>query len=136
MSIKENLQVADNNISDSDIEQVLKRVMLWDWINSQPEKLNTNLGTLGGRLSGGQKQRLALARVLLKKGLKLLILDEATAALDYNTESFIYNTIFSFQKELDFTCIIVAHRLKSIKNADSIVVLREGDIIEEGTHID
>jgi len=82
MSLRENLQVAGRSVNQTDIEHVLKKVDLWKWINKQPMGLDTNLGTLGGRLSGGQKQRLALARVLLKKNLKLLILDEATAALD------------------------------------------------------
>lgn len=82
MSLIENLKVADPNASLEDIKKVLEKVDLWKWISKQPLQLDTNLGTLGGRLSGGQKQRLALARVLLKKNLKLLILDEATAALD------------------------------------------------------
>lgn len=82
MSLRENLKVAGTSVSETDIESVLRKVDLWGWVNKQPLGLETNLGTLGGRLSGGQKQRLALARVLLKKNLKLLILDEATAALD------------------------------------------------------
>mmetsp|Transcript_45755 Transcript_45755/g.38545 ORF Transcript_45755/g.38545 Transcript_45755/m.38545 type:complete len:83 (-) Transcript_45755:526-774(-) len=82
MSLRENLQVADSNVTDEEIFNVLRKVDLYDWTLNQEGVLETNLGTLGGKLSGGQKQRLALARVLLKRNLKLLILDEATAALD------------------------------------------------------
>lgn len=82
MSIKENLKIINENVTDEEIHEVLRQVDLENWVNDQEHKLDTQLGTLGGKLSGGQKQRLALARVLLKKDLKLLILDEATAALD------------------------------------------------------
>mmetsp|Transcript_98203 Transcript_98203/g.211828 ORF Transcript_98203/g.211828 Transcript_98203/m.211828 type:complete len:199 (-) Transcript_98203:1766-2362(-) len=134
MSIRENLLVAGSNVTEAKITEVLKKVLLYDWMMKQPLGLDTNLGTLGGRLSGGQKQRLALARVLLKNDLKLLILDEATSALDYTTEKFIYNTIFEHQKTHEFTCVIVAHRLKAIKNADQIFVMKQGKIMESGSH--
>lgn len=134
ISLRDNMKIVDENISDEEILKVLFKCDLSKWYKTLKYGLDTELGTQGSKLSGGQKQRLALARIFLKKNLKLLILDEATAALDYNTEKLIYQTIFEFQRELKFTCIIVAHRLKSIKKSDFIYVFHEGKVHEYGSH--
>jgi len=81
MSLRDNMNLS-GVLSDSEIVEMLTKVQLDNWLSQQPNGLDVDLGTLGGKLSGGQKQRLALARVLLNNQLKLLILDEATAALD------------------------------------------------------
>lgn len=120
ISLRDNMKIVNENVSDDEILRILFKCDLERWYRTLKNGLDTELGTQGSKLSGGQKQRLALSRIFLKKDLKLLILDEATAALDYNTEKLIYQTIFDFQKVLKFTCIIVAHRLKSIKRSDHI----------------
>jgi len=119
-SLRENIQLVDPTITDEQILQLLNTVDLGNWFSTLSNGLDTELGNLGDNLSGGQKQRLALARVLLKKDLKVLILDEATAALDYKTEKLIYDTISRAQEKMKFTCIIIAHRLKSIINSNMI----------------
>mmetsp|Transcript_7509 Transcript_7509/g.16019 ORF Transcript_7509/g.16019 Transcript_7509/m.16019 type:complete len:138 (+) Transcript_7509:1479-1892(+) len=128
------MRVVDEHVTDAAIMDSLKRVHLVEWFNTLKEGLDTVLGNQGEKLSGGQKQRLALARVFLKKTLRLLVLDEATSALDYSTEKKIYKTIFENQKELNLTCVIIAHRLKSIKHSDRIYVLHNGIQKEFGTH--
>lgn len=88
-SLRENLKLVDENITDQQIMDVISLVDLNHWFTSLSHGLDTELGNMGDKLSGGQRQRLAVARILLKKDLKLLILDEATAALDYKTEKLI-----------------------------------------------
>lgn len=119
-SLRANLRIVNTEVTDDQIMAVLSMVDLNHWFSGLSAGLDTELGNMGDKLSGGQRQRLAVARVLLKKDLKFLILDEATAALDYKTEKLIYKTIFETQNILKFTLVIIAHRLKSIKNADYI----------------
>ena len=96
--------------------------------------MNENMGAGGGQLSGGQKQRIALARAFIKKP-KMLIFDEATSALDKANEAIVVDAIDSLKKNLGaVTTLVIAHRLSTVRDADSIVVMKKGKIAEEGNH--
>ena len=97
--------------------------------------METNVGANGGQLSGGEKQRIALARALIKKP-KLLIFDEATSALDKKNEAEVQAAIDEMRRELggSVTIVVIAHRLSTIKDADRIIVMKEGRLAEDGTH--
>ncbi len=130
-SIKENILYGRPEATDEEVISAAKRANIHDYIMTLPEGYETVIGERGVKLSGGQKQRLSIARVFLKNP-PILILDEATSALDNVTEIYI-------QKALDELClgrttIVVAHRLSTIKNADSIAVVENGKIVESGTH--
>ncbi len=130
-TIKNNILYGKLDASDEDVYEAAKRANIHEYIESLPEGYETVIGERGVRLSGGQKQRLCIARVFLKNP-AILILDEATSALDNTTE-------IQIQKALDELCkgrttIVVAHRLSTIKNADEIAVISDGNIIEKGTH--
>jgi len=103
-----------------------------EFVNRLPNKLNTDLGTSGIRLSGGQEQRLMIARAVYKNP-EFIFFDEATSSLDANNEKVIMEKLNSFLKNK--TSIIVAHRLSTVKNADNIIVLENGDIVEQGNHV-
>ena len=92
---------------------------------------DTNIGDRGAKLSGGQRQRLSIARAVLKNP-PVLILDEATSALDTESERLVQDALTNLMKNR--TSIVIAHRLSTIRNADEIIVLKEGEIIERGTH--
>ncbi len=104
-----------------------------EFINDFPEKFQTKIGEKGTRLSGGQRQRLAIARALLKNP-PILILDEATSSLDSESEQKVQMAIDRLMK--DRTVLVIAHRLTTIQNADKIVVLENGEIVESGTHLE
>ena len=132
-SIKDNILYGNLNASDEEVIEAAKKANIHDYIMSLKEGYDTIIGERGIRLSGGQKQRLSIARVFLKNP-SILILDEATSALDNTTEILI-------QQALDDLCVgrttlVVAHRLSTIKNADEIAVVNNGEIIEQGTHED
>ena len=107
--------------------------MAFDFVMKLPNGIESNMGALGNKLSGGQKQRIAIARALISKP-DLLILDEATSALDNRNEKYVQRAIENIRKITDISTVVIAHRLTTIKDADSIVVIEHGRIIEMGTH--
>jgi len=131
-SVMNNLKLGNKEATISEINEVCKKCAIHDYIKSLPSQYDTLLEENGRNLSGGQKQMLAMARALLKKP-DILILDEATSNLDSITESIIEKVIFELTKE-EITCIIIAHRLRTIVDCDKILVMEKGIIIESGTH--
>ena len=130
-SLRENLLYAKPNASEEELIEVCKKANIYDMIRALPEGFDTLVGNRGLKLSGGERQRISIARVLLKDP-ALLIFDEATSALDSISEA-------SIQKAIDplirtRTSILIAHRLSTILAADKILVVRDGRIVEEGTH--
>lgn len=133
-SITNNIALGDNvNKEDGYISDIAKRAEAYDFILNLDQKFNTNIGDNGKLLSGGQRQRLAIARAMAKDA-PILILDEATSALDSSTENLVQKAISNMTENR--TTIIIAHRLSTIQNADKIIVLDNGKILEEGCHRD
>ena len=130
-TIFENLKYAKADASVSEMEGACKAAQIWELIQSLPNGLDTMVGERGHRLSGGEKQRLAIARLLLKSP-SIVILDEATAHLDSENESLVQSALREALKGR--TSIVIAHRLSTIKEADQILVLDGGKIMERGKH--
>ena len=130
-SIYANLLYADSTVSRDEIMNACRAAQIWDFIEDLPNGLDTVVGERGHRLSGGEKQRLAIARLLLKKP-SLVILDEATAHLDSENEALVQSALKEVLKNR--TSIVIAHRLSTIVNADQILVIDRGSIVERGTH--
>ena len=128
-TVRNNLSLFDPNISDQEIQIACKTVGIWEQIKQLPDGLDTTFGRDGTDLSGGEKQRLQLARALLQKP-SVLILDEATSSLDAQNEAQIEQAI----KRLHCTQIAIAHRLSTARDADEIVVLDHGRIVQQGNH--
>ncbi|HDK16849.1 MAG TPA: ATP-binding cassette domain-containing protein, partial [Nitrospirae bacterium] len=129
-SIRANLLWANPEATEEDIADVLKISAADSFVNSLPEGLDTITGDRGVRLSGGQRQRLALARALLRKP-KLLILDEATSSLDADSENRIQEAVETLHGSI--TILIITHRLATVRNADFIYTMRQGEVVESGT---
>ena len=130
-SIKENIAFGDLDASEAQIIEAAKKANAWEFIDSFPDKMETEVGDRGIQLSGGQKQRIAIARAILKDPV-ILILDEATSALDSESERLVQdalNTLMSGR-----TSFVIAHRLSTIRKADAIFVIDEGQIKETGKH--
>ncbi|XP_076407695.1 ATP-binding cassette sub-family B member 5 isoform X3 [Peromyscus maniculatus bairdii] len=132
-SIAENIAYGDNSrtVPLEEIKEVADAANIHSFIEGLPRKYNTQVGLRGVQLSGGQKQRLAIARALLRKP-KILLLDEATSALDNESEKVVQHALEKARRGR--TCLVVAHRLSTVQNADLIIVLQNGKIKEQGTH--
>ena len=132
-SILENIRYGNPNATDKQVMDAAKAAEVTEFVNSLPEQWETMVGEGGYRLSGGQRQRLAIARAVLKDA-PLLILDEATSAVDNETEASLQRSIDYVSK--DRTTLIIAHRLSTIRNCDTILVMDNGMIVEQGEHDD
>lgn len=130
-TIAENLRYAKDDATAEEMKAACQAAQIWSLIESLPNGLDTMVGERGHRLSGGEKQRLAIARLLLKSP-SVVILDEATAHLDSENESLVHAALESALKGR--TSIVIAHRLSTVRNADQILVLEKGSIVERGRH--
>ena len=130
-TIEINIATSDENIDYNKLNQALEISNLKEFINDLPLGLNTKIGSSGNGISGGQKQRILIARAVYKNP-NFILFDEATSALDAENEKIIHDNLQSFFKGR--TVIIVAHRLSTVKNADQIIVLKKGQIVEQGNH--
>ncbi len=130
-TIKYNIQIGPENATDKEIIDALKVANAWEFVKELPDGINTNIGDAGGKLSGGQKQRLSIARAVLKNP-PIMVLDEATSALDTESEKMVQVALENMMKNR--TSIVIAHRLSTIQKADLIVVMKKGEIVEQGNH--
>lgn len=130
-SILENIALSDKEPNIDKAFTILDKVGLKDFVENLPMGIHTKLGVSGIEVSGGQKQRLMIARALYKDP-EILFLDEATSSLDANTEKFIMDNLRQFRKGR--TMIVAAHRLSTVMDADRIIYIKEGKLIEQGTH--
>jgi ATP-binding cassette subfamily B protein len=130
-TIAENLRYAKQDATEEELIQACKSAQIWTLIDSLPNRFETMVGERGHRLSGGEKQRLAIARLLLKSP-SVVILDEATAHLDSENEQLVHAALQTALKGR--TSIVIAHRLSTVRDADQILVLEKGSIVERGTH--
>lgn len=130
-TIKENILLGNENATDEQIQKAVKMAYLEEFISTLKDGLDTQIGERGILLSGGQKQRVAIARAFLKDA-PIIILDEATSALDNKAEAIVQKAIDNLMQ--DKTVFVIAHRLSTIQNADKIVVINQGEIVEEGSH--
>ena len=130
-TLKENLLMGKEDATDEEIAQVVELAHLNEFIGTLENGIDTYVGERGTTLSGGQRQRVAIARAMLK-GSEIVILDEATSALDNESEAIVQKALDNLMKNK--TVFVIAHRLSTIKNADRIIVINEGRLVEEGTH--
>ncbi|MBA3664592.1 MAG: ABC transporter ATP-binding protein [Bacteroidetes bacterium] len=130
-SIANNISFGLENVKEEDIIHAAKIANAHEFIMQFPEGYKTNIGDRGSKLSGGQKQRLSIARAVLRNP-EILILDEATSALDTESEKLVQDALINLMKNR--TSIVIAHRLSTIMNADEIIVMSKGEIIERGSH--
>ncbi len=130
-TIRENILLGRTDVSQTQLDEAIKCACLEEFIKSLDKGLDTQIGERGVLLSGGQKQRIAIARAFIKNA-PIVILDEATSALDNKSEAVVQQAIDNLMK--DRTVFIIAHRLSTVRNADVIVVVNYGEIVETGTH--
>jgi len=130
-TIFENIQYGKPGATESEIIEAAKKANAWEFISQFPEQLQTIVGERGVKLSGGQRQRIAIARAILRDP-AILILDEATSALDAESEHLVQSALDTLMENR--TTVIIAHRLATIRNVDTIFVLKDGEIAESGSH--
>ncbi|XP_067268387.1 antigen peptide transporter 1 [Chanodichthys erythropterus] len=130
-SVRENIKYGKENASDEEIQAAAKLANADYFISNLPKGYDTDAGEKGGQVSGGQKQRIAIARALIQKP-QILVLDDATSSLDTESEHRVYSAL---RKDLkSCTVLLITHRLSGVENADHILFLREGEVVEEGNH--
>ena len=130
-TIRKNIALGMEGATETDIVKAAKLANAHDFIMSFPDQYDTVVGDQGAQLSGGQRQRIAIARALVRDP-RILLLDEATSALDNESEAIVQEALDNAGKQR--TTIVIAHRLSTIVNADVIIVLNEGSVVEKGTH--
>lgn len=130
-TVRNNIAYGDQQAPEEQIHEAAKAAFAYDFIQALPKGFDTIIGEGGARLSGGQQQRISIARAILKNA-PILILDEATSALDTESEREVQKALENLMK--DRTTLVIAHRLSTIKNADRIIVIKNGAIVEQGTH--
>ncbi len=130
-TIKNNVSLGKVDATEEEIIDALKIANAWEFVKDLPKGLETNIGDSGNKLSGGQKQRISIARAVLKNP-PIMILDEATSALDTESEKLVQKALENMMRNR--TSIVIAHRLSTIQNADKIVVMQRGEIVEQGKH--
>ena len=132
-TIRDNIMIGKEDATETEVETAVKNACLDEFIGSLENGLDTIIGERGTMLSGGQKQRIAIARAFLK-GAQIVILDEATSALDNKSEAVVQQAVDNLMK--DRTVFIIAHRLSTVRNADKIAVINQGELVEMGSHDD
>ncbi|MEM9868547.1 MAG: ATP-binding cassette domain-containing protein, partial [Bacteroidota bacterium] len=130
-TVRNNIALGKANASEEEILAAAKIANAHEFITQLPEGYDTNIGDGGNKLSGGQKQRLSIARAVLKNP-PIMVLDEATSALDTESERLVQDALEKMMQNR--TSLVIAHRLSTIQNADAIVVMNKGRIVEQGTH--
>jgi ATP-binding cassette, subfamily B, bacterial len=129
--VRENLRHVKPDATDAEIEDAARAAQIHDLISDLPDGYDTVVGSRGHRFSGGEKQRIAIARTLLRDP-RILVLDEATSALDTQTERAVQRAFDLLAKGR--TTVTIAHRLSTVRDADQIVVINHGRVVESGTH--
>jgi ATP-binding cassette subfamily B protein len=129
-TVRENIR---SGTFDEAVERAARRAQAHEFVENLPDGYDTLVGERGVRLSGGQRQRIAIARTMLKDP-AILVLDEATSAVDTETEALIQSSLSSFAR--DRTTFVIAHRLSTVRTADHLVVLDDGEVVESGSHRD
>ena len=132
-TIKNNILIGKPNATDEELVNALKIANAFEFVKDLPKGYDTNIGDAGNKLSGGQKQRLSIARAVLKNP-PIMILDEATSALDTESEKLVQVALENMMQNR--TSIVIAHRLSTIQKADTIIVMKKGEIVEQGTHLE
>ena len=131
LTVRENIRLGRQSATDKEVEEAAKRCGCHDLIMSLENGYDTVVGTSGGHLSGGERQRIAIARAMLKNA-DIIILDDATAYTDPENEAIIQRSVAKLVEGK--TLIVIAHRLSTVKDADRLYVIKDGDIAEQGTH--
>jgi len=132
-SLADNIRYGSPNASDAAIKSAAERAIVDNFVSNWPEGYETRIGERGVTLSGGQRQRISIARAILKDA-PILLLDEATSALDAENETLVQSALDRLMEGR--TTIVIAHRLSTIVNADRILVMDQGKIVEQGTHVE